>query len=422
MNTSHLNEMSVSESSLATTKVRPVLSALEARSQQKGTRAISVLDNWPSLQTVGQMWNQWQQNPNADMDFVRFILQIRPECKSPYVISIQDGADPKVLLIGRLERSRVGIKVGYLQIARPEMRVISFLHGGLLGTLDQRSSDELVRTILDRLKIGDADAVYFSHFRQDSPLARSLESVPGRFRREIFPAVQLHRSLRIPESVEAFYAGLSPKVRKNQKWQAKKLLESFEQQVEVRSYTLSDDLEVVFRHIDQIASTTYQRGLGVGFADTPEMRGRFDLAARKGWLQAFILYLAGQPAAFWLGTRYRNRFFSDFMGYDAAHAKYSPGMYLVLKGIEHFCLETGPERITEIDFGLGDAQYKQVLATDSWTEKSCYLYALNLHGVALNLSRTLTGVVDKSARGVLRKLKLEDYVKTSWRKRIARRS
>jgi Acetyltransferase (GNAT) domain len=355
------------------------------------------------------------------MDFVRFILQIRPECKNPYVVSIQNGTEPNALLIGRLERPRVAIKVGYLQVARPELRVISFLYGGLLGTLDQQSSDALVGTIVDRLKIGDADAVYFSHVRQDSPLARSLQAVPGRFRRDVFPAVQFHRSLRIPENVDAFYAGLSPKVRKNQKWQAKKLLESFEQQVEVRSYTLPDDLDIVFRHVDQIASTTYQRGLGVGFADTAEMRGRFELAARMGWLQAFILYLAGKPAAFWVGTRYRNRFFSDFMGYDATHAKYSPGMYLVLKGIEHFCLQTGPKRITEIDFGLGDAQYKQVLATDSWTEQSCYLYALNLPGATLNVSRTLTGLIDKSARAVLRKLKLEDCVKTGWRKRVARR-
>jgi CelD/BcsL family acetyltransferase involved in cellulose biosynthesis len=421
MSESHLTEISVSESAAATTKVLPVVSNLEPRSEPSGIREIAILDTWTSLQPVSHWWEEWQQNPNADMDFVRFILQIRPECKHPYVVSIRNAGDQKALLIGRLERPRVSIKVGYLRVARPELRVISFLYGGLLGALDQQDSDELVRTILHRLSLGDADAVHFSHVRQDSPLAKSLQAVPGKFRRDISPTVQLHRSLRIPENVDAFYAGLSSKVRKNQKWQAKKLMESFEQQVEVRSYTLPDHLDTIFRQVDQVASTTYQRGLGVGFSDTPEMRGRFDLAARRGWLQAFILYLGGKPAAFWVGTRYRNRFFSDFMGYDATHAKYSPGMYLVLKGIEHFCLQTGPERITEIDFGLGDAQYKQVLATDSWTEQSCYLYALNLRGVTLNLSLTVSGLIDKSARAVLRKLNLEDYVKSGWRKRVAQR-
>jgi CelD/BcsL family acetyltransferase involved in cellulose biosynthesis len=145
------------------------------------------------------------------------------------------------------------------------------------------------------------------------------------------------------------------------------------------------------------------------------------LAAERGWLHAFVLYLDGKPGAFWVGTRYRNCFFSDFMGYDATHSRYSPGMYLVLKGIEHFCEESGNERIIEIDFGLGDAQYKQVLATDSWVEESCYIYSLNLRGAALNLTRTVTAIVDKGARSVLRKLNLEDAIKTKWRKRAARR-
>ena len=309
---------------------------------------------------------------------------------------------------------------GYLQVARPEIRLISFIYGGLLGKLEQQSSDELVRVIVERLAGGDADAAYFSHIPQDSALALSLKRVPGIFGRDVFPTMQVHRSLKVPANVDSFYASLSPKVRKNQKWQAKKLSEAFEGCLEVRSLRRPEDLDTVFRHVDQIASTTYQRGMGVGFADTPEMRGRMQLAAQRGWLQVFLLYVAGRPAAFWVGSRYSGRFFSDFMGYDAAHAKYSPGMYLILKGIEHFCEEAGQERIEEIDFGLGDAQYKQVLATSSWTEGSCYIYSSNFRGATLNLSRMLTGVVDRSARTILRQLKLEDRVKTGWRKRLAR--
>jgi len=373
------------------------------------------------LQPVSQKWREWQQNPNADIDFVKFILEIRPECEHPYVVCVRNGNETEALLVGRLEHPRVSIKVGYLQVARPELRVISFLYGGLLGTLNQQSSDELVRVIADRIARRDADVAFFSHVRQGSPLALSLQSVPGIFRRDAVSNVQPHRSLRIPESLDCFYAGLSPKVRKNQKWQAKKLLESFAQRVEVRSYTKVEDLDILFQDVDQIASTTYQRGLGVGFADTPETRGRMQLAARNGWLQAFVLYLADKPGAFWIGTRYRNCFFSDFMGYDSTHAKYSPGMYLVLKGIQQFCEESGSERVSEIDFGLGDAQYKQVLATDSWMEESSYIYSLSPRGAALNLSRTITSVVDRSARSILRKLNLEDAVKTGWRKRVARR-
>lgn len=395
--------------------------ALVSRSSEGVAVSVSVLDSWQSLELVSNSWSIWQHNPNADPEFVKFILEIRPECEHPYVLSVQRADVIEALLIGRVEHPRVSLKIGYLQVARPQLKIISFLYGGLLGSLEQQSSDDLVSVVVQRVASRDADAAFFSHVRQGSPLALSLQKIPGFVRRDIVPPAQRHHSMRIPPNTDAFYARLSSKVRKNQKWQAKKLLESFSHEVEVRPYTKAEDLQMLFHDVDQIASTTYQRGLGVGFIDTPETRGRMQLAARKGWLQGFVLYLAGKPAAFWIGTRYRNRFFSDFMGYDSTYAKYSPGMYLVLKGIEQFCEESGTGRISEIDFGLGDAQYKQVLATDSWMEQSSYIYSMSVRGIALNVSRTATGLVDKSARRILRKLKLEDAIKTGWRKRLAKR-
>ena len=411
----------MSDSAIGVRETKAISSVAPPTATLEGcSRTVSILNSWSSLQPLTQKWREWQQNPNADIDFVKFILESRPECEHPYVMCVQKGSEIEALLVGRLEHSRISIRVGYLQVARLEMRVISFLYGGLLGTLNQQSSDELVRVIGDRIAQGDADVAFFSHIRRGSPLSLSLRNVPRIVKRDAVSNVQPHRSLRVPESVDSFYAGLSPKVRKKQKWQAKKLLESFARQVEVRSYTKVDELDILFRDVDQIASTTYQRGLGVGFADTPEMRGRMQLAARNGWLQAFVLYLADKPGAFWIGSRYRNCFFSDFLGYDATSAKYSPGMYLVLKGIEHFCEQSGRERVREIDFGLGDAQYKQVLATDSWLEQSSYIYSLTPRGIALNLSRTITSIIDKSARAILRKLNLEDSIKTGWRRRVAR--
>lgn len=177
----------------------------------------------------------------------------------------------------------------------------------------------------------------------------------------------------------------------------------------------------MFRDVNVIAETTYQRALGVGFSDTPEMRGRTELAAANGWLQTYVLYLADKPAAFWMGTRYRNRFFSNCMGYDATYAKHSPGMYLILMAIESLCNESGPNRVTEIDFGLGDAQYKEMLATHSWTNQSLYIYSSRLRGLALNCSKTLTSIINSGAKRILRSLGVTDRVKTLWRRHLAHR-
>jgi hypothetical protein len=382
---------------------------------------VVVLDTWQAVERVSDCWRGWQADPNGDSDFFRFIVEIRPECENPYIVCVEKKGTPQALLLGRTESSAVPIRIGYLNLVKLQLRLITFIQGGVLGHLEQQSSDELVKLILHRLAVGDADAAYFSHIRQDTALAASLKKVPGLFRRDTFTNVQAHRSLTIPNSVDSFYARLPSKTRKNYKRKAKRLMETFGQNVDIRCFRRPDDLDLLFREVDQIANATYQRALGVGFADTPEMRGRMQLAASKGWLRAFVLYLNQKPAAFWIGSRYRNKFFGDFVGYDSAYANHSPGMYLMLQSMESFCQETGPERVTEVDFGLGDAPYKQELATDCWTEESLYLYSPRRRGIALNLSRTFTDVLDRAGRTVLRRLGLEHSLKTTWRKRLVRK-
>ena len=70
-------------------------------------------------------------------------------------------------------------------------------------------------------------------------------------------------------------------------------------------------------------------------------------------------------------------FGSDYVGYDAEFGKYSPGMYLVMKVVEGFC-DGHREGVTEVDFGTGHAQYKQVLSNQEWRETSVYISCSHL--------------------------------------------
>jgi hypothetical protein len=228
--------------------------------------------------------------------------------------------------------------------------------------------------------------------------------------------------MTVPESVEAFHLRLSPKVRKNQRWQAKKLEADHAGDATIRCFRDVSDLEVMFRDAEEVASKTYQRGLGVGFQNTPELRGRLELSARKGWLRAFVLYVAGVPWAFWIGTSYGQTFHSDFMGYDPAHSRYSPGMYLVMKVIAQFCNRPGADGIEEIDFGLGDAQYKEILGDREWRDASEYIFGPSMRGLAANLLRTPALLVERAARASLRRAGLVSRMKRIWRGRIRQRA
>jgi CelD/BcsL family acetyltransferase involved in cellulose biosynthesis len=92
-------------------------------------------------------------------------------------------------------------------------------------------------------------------------------------------------------------------------------------------------LDHLFHDVEEIARKTYQRGLGVGFADTTRMRQRLELAARKGWLRAYLLYLGERPCAFWIGMLYGDTFVSDYTGYDPDLRQFSPGIGLVMRMI-----------------------------------------------------------------------------------------
>ena len=169
------------------------------------------------------------------------------------------------------------------------------------------------------------------------------------------------------------------------------------------------------RDIEEIAKKTYQRGLGVGFIDSPEMRNRLRFEAERGWLRAYVLYLSDRPCAFWVGRLYRNAFHSEFMGYDPCYSRYSPGMFLIMRVLEDLCGGNGSEKIEEVDFGLGDAQYKEVLGNREWLDTSLYLFGPNLKGIGLSFLRTPIMAIDAIARAALEGTSFLPRIKRAWR-------
>jgi CelD/BcsL family acetyltransferase involved in cellulose biosynthesis len=150
------------------------------------------------------------------------------------------------------------------------------------------------------------------------------------------------------------------------------------------------------------------------------MRERMNLTASKDWLRAYLLYLGGVPVAFWIGTQYRGVFFSDFMGHDSAYAKHSPGMFLVMKVINGLYGADGNSRVTRVDFGVGDAQYKEVLGNVCWTDAFIYIYGPSRKGRALNAAQLPVVLLDKLGRAALKRLHLQNRVKKTLLKSVSK--
>ena len=323
------------------------------------------------------------------------------------------------LLVGRIDHRRLDFRVGYFRL-RPRAKVIYFVHGGQRGNISLENSKLLVDEICQSLARREAEVAYLNFLRPDSPIYMWARKMPGFVSRDYICTEQPHFAMAIPRSRQEFYRGLSSKVRKNQRWQAKKLVSDFRGAVKICCFRAVTELDDLIRDVDQIARKSYQRGLGVGFVDAPEIRERLQLEAQQGWLRAYVLYIKDRPCAFWIGDVHQGTFWSDYMGYDPELAKYSPGMYLIMNVIEGFC-NGGEYGLTEVDFAPGHAQYKEVLSNRQWTETSVYIFAQSVKGIELNLFRFFTNGIDKAVKKTLGQTRLFRSIKKAWRSHAAQK-
>ena len=198
--------------------------------------------------------------------------------------------------------------------------------------------------------------------------------------------------------------------------QTKKLIKDFAGDVKIRCFRDVEEVDTMIDDLEHIARKSYQRGLGVGFHDTPAVRSQLQLKAKRGWLRGYILYVAGKPSAFWVGDINDGTFGSDYLAYDAELGRYSPGMFLMYKVIEEFCAGNGDaDGITALDFSTGHAQYKQLLSNQGWSESSAYIFGPSLKGIGINVVRSLVEGTGRVIQAILRRTNLLSKVKKAWR-------
>jgi hypothetical protein len=388
------------------------------RSGEITTRVIRTL---AEIEEIRPIWKRLSKHPNCDIDF--FLMNLRAEIgrPRPYIVVLCRNEQPVCMLVGRITTRHLEFGLGYKALFRPEARVIGFVYSGLLGNVDQDASRLLVKEVMSSLREGEADAAFFMLLKRESPFFDHIVQVGSPFSRDRGISSQTHRAMVLPESEPTFQQSLSAKVRKNQKWQAKKFVSEQSGNVSVKCITGVADLWLAVKDIEEIAAKGYQRGLRVGFVDDNAMRNRLLFEAERGWLRAYLLYASGRPCAYWVGTVYRQVFYSDYMGYDPQFAKYSPGMFLIMRVVESFC-GCNNRGIREINFGHGDAQYKELLGNCEWQESSVYLFPPNARGMYLAALRGVTAVIDSGIRKALSKTGLAAKIKKLWRQRLGLRA
>lgn len=381
---------------------------------------VRVLKTLPELEEIRPLWESWPGNRDSEIDSYLTFLRSNRATVRPHVVLVDRGGRPEAMLVGRIDLGHISCRMGYLGL-NVRAKILCFVYGALRGNASKEHCDLIVSTVLQSLSAGEADAAYMNFLREDSELCKLAKGKPGVLSRDYVHVTQQHYAAALPASVGEFHRGLSPKVRKNQKWQAKKLADHFLGDVTIRCFRKISEIENLAAEAERLASRSYQRGLGVGFFDTPAAREQLRLKAERGWLRGYVLYAGGKPCAFWMGDFNQGTFGSDYLAYDENCGKYSPGMYLIMRVIEGFC-DGHREGVTAVDFGPGHAQYKEVLSTQEWRETSVYIFAPTLKGIGLNFARTLIGGMDQIVKRALARTNLLLKVKKAWRAHVRVRS
>lgn len=379
---------------------------------------ITIIKNKEGIEDIRAIWVQMQESEphpviNADVDRYLSVNQAYGNSRvQPYIILIRKDGRPVAMLVGRIKEMPIRLKLGYKTLFSPTLRCLRVAYGGVIGQVTNDVYEMLVRELMSTLTRGETDMVQFNHLRIDSQLYDFCRNMPGFLRKSYFPRIQPHWQTHIPENVESFYESIPSKHKREWRRCERRLAKECEGPVEVFCYCKESEIDQIMKVACDISARSYKHAMNIGITDDALTRALLTQAAREGSLRAYVLYVNNDPCAFEFGVHYRETFFVEYMGYDPALSSFGPGALLWVKVIEDLCTDSA---INTLDYGFGDAPYKQRLGTKVWQEASVCIFALRPYPIFVNMLRTSTMGLNASLEYILNKTGLTDWIKRHWR-------
>jgi len=373
---------------------------------------VEVLRGFPSLESISEQWRLWQKHPNADFDFYSTIVNSRPAVLAPIAMVVYLDDVPIALAAGRLEKIMLPTSFGYLKIFQSSLIQYTIIYGGLMGRWDEKCATVFIEYIRKWMGKEKIDAIHLAATEHEHPVYQAAIRIVPFFFREFLLKDNLHWAADLTDSKTLFQNKINTKHRSQFRNKEKKLAEFAGGDIRIKMFQTPEEASVFCDDAEKISQETYLRGLGEGFYANEEMRNRLDLSARNGWMRGHVLYANEKPCAFWLGTLYQKVLYLDYTGFNSDLNHFSPGRILFVKMIEELCLAN---KMNSIDFGFGDAEYKQRYGDRNWKESDLYLYNRTPSMLGINLSRKLIDVVSIVAEKILKRFDLLTVVKKRWR-------
>jgi hypothetical protein len=369
-----------------------------------------------SLRAAWRTLLEQQDSPifNAEPDRLLALVGSQQNVR-PHIMLLTRNGQPAAMVVGSIEEARIKCSIGYKSFRMAPLRSLTVIHGGLLGHITEEVSEALLEQMKKLLQSSEIDVVFFHYLDTESSVYKGLTSKIGGLCRSHFCRVTMHRTMTVPENLEAFYLSCSKKHRANLRRYVRRLEEQYAERLVVTRYTREDSVDSFVEAASRVSAKTYQHGLGCGMQGDDRTRTLLRDMARNGWLRGHVMFLDGEPCAFQYGATYGKKFFLEQMGFDPKWKEMNVGTALFLEALKDLCDE-GQAKI--LDFGFGEAEYKQRYGDRQWTDVSFYLFAPRVRPILANLVHSGTTGLSLGLAYILKKTNLMGRIKRRWRDQL----
>jgi CelD/BcsL family acetyltransferase involved in cellulose biosynthesis len=203
----------------------------------------------------------------------------------------------------------------------------------------------------------------------------------------------------------AYLETMSSNARSGLKRKAKKLAALSGGALDVRRFRTAEELAVFHDTARRISIRTYQeRLLGSGLPSDPAFLQRMNAMASADAVRGWLLYVAGEPAAYLYCPIQAGTVRYDYVGHDPAFSHFSPGGVLQMEAMRDLYAEGD---LQYFDFTEGEGQHKRQFATGG---VACVDLLLLRASAANRLALLALGAFDRTTalgKGATAKLGLE---------------
>lgn len=387
------------------------------KADNKDNWQVTVATSFEEIQSIRHDWEKKHTDEdfptlNADIERYLTVLGVESPGMQPYIMVFSNKGITSGIVIGRIETRQIQCRLGYKTVWKSSLRCLTIVYGGIFGEQTEGFCVKIIAQLQSILKSGTVDMVYLNYLKTDSVIYRLAKTTPNFLCKEHFLKPTLHWQTNVSGSAESFYETIPSKQKREIRRCERRLAEAADGHLKISCYQQEKDVDYILKAACDISASTYKNAMDIGIVDNALTRSLLTQAARSNMLRAYILYVKDVPCAFEFGCHYGRTFFVEYMGYDPKWKAFGLGMILWAKVIEDICSD---HSVDILDYGFGNAAYKEKFGTKSWLESSVYIFAPRAYPICINLSRQITTCLSAVLEHLANKAGIRDWVKKKWR-------